>query len=219
MSQSQPNALIAEEREIVTKAEQTRRTRALIIETGIRCLAEYGFTQTSMHLISKEAGISRGPLNYHFEDKNDLMGAIAEALPLGAGPEIISRLRATQTARDRLTVILDLAIEQHRGMHHFAAIELLVAARQDPALAKAIRPHFESSEHQLDLWFCDYLAELDWADETLIAYRTVMVAALRGLALDHVLGDDSKAHSAAMAMFKAIFLHVASLAPDLRANP
>jgi AcrR family transcriptional regulator len=190
----------------LSKSEQTRRTRALIIETGIRCLAAYGFTQTSMHLISKEAGISRGPMNYHFADKNDLMGAIAEALPLGAGQDVLAKLRAVTGVEARLATIIDLAIEQHLGMHHFAAIELLVAARQDPALAQAIRPHFEVAENQLDFWFCDYMAELNWANETLISFRTVMVAALRGLALDHVLQADSDAHKAALLMFRRIFL-------------
>jgi len=197
----------SDDREVISKAEQTRRTRALIIETGIQCLSRFGFTQTSMHLISKEAGISRGPLSYHFKDKNDLMGAIAEALPLGAGPEILSRLRAAKDVKARLTAILDLAIDQHRGMHHFAAIELLVAARQDTALAEAIRPHFETGEHQLDMWFCDYMAETNWTDETLVAYRTVMVAALRGLALDHVLQADNVAHKSALEMFRAVFLN------------
>jgi AcrR family transcriptional regulator len=196
----------------LSKSEQTRRTRALIIETGIRCLAAYGFTQTSMHLISKEAGISRGPMNYHFADKNDLMGAIAEALPLGAGQDVLSRLRAVTGVEARLAAIIDLAIEQHRGMHHFAAIELLVAARQDPALAQAIGPHFEVAENQLDRWFCDYMAELNWVKSTLVAFRTVMVAALRGLALDHVLQADSEAHKAALSMFRHMFLgHIAKV--------
>ena len=196
----------------LSKSEQTRRTRALIIETGIRCLASYGFTQTSMHLISKEAGISRGPMNYHFADKNDLMGAIAEALPLGAGQDVLARLRAVTAVEARLAAIIDLAIEQHRGMHHFAAIELLVAARQDPALAQAIGPHFEVAENQLDRWFCDYMAELNWAKSTLVAFRTVMVAALRGLALDHVLQADSEAHKAALSMFRHMFLgHIAKV--------
>jgi AcrR family transcriptional regulator len=160
-----------------------------------------------MHLISKEAGISRGPMNYHFADKNDLMGAIAEALPLGAGQDVLARLRAVTGVEARLAAIIDLAIEQHRGMHHFAAIELLVAARQDPALAQAIGPHFEVAENQLDQWFCDYVAELNWASEALVSYRTVMVAALRGLALDHVLQADSDAHKAALSMFRRIFLN------------
>ena len=213
MSQTAPADLNTDDREIVTKAEQTRRTRALIIDTGIQCLADYGYNQTSMHLISKQAGISRGPLSYHFRDKNDLMGAIAGALPIGARQDVYARLNKVTQVHARLELILTLAIEQHLGTHHFVAVELLVAARQDAELANAIRPHFEIGEHQLDDWFCEYLANLGWAQEHLVAYRTVMVAALRGLALDHVLRSDSQSHAAALSMFKAIFQLGGSLKP------
>ena len=196
-------------REPVTKAEQSRRTRALIIETGIRCLAALGYAQTSMHLIAKEAGISRGPLHYHFADKNDLMGAIAGALPNGATAEVIGRLQSATSPAGRIATLLDIAVDQHLGIHHFAAIELLVAARQDPALAAAIGPHFMAAEARLDRWFCEFMADAAWDDSALIAYRTVMVAALRGLALDHVLQADAEAHGRALEMFKQIFLKTA----------
>jgi len=49
--------------QIAPKAEQARRTRALVVETGIRGLATHGFASTTMLLISREAGISRGPLH------------------------------------------------------------------------------------------------------------------------------------------------------------
>ncbi|MFM9598071.1 TetR/AcrR family transcriptional regulator, partial [Streptomyces scabiei] len=54
------------------KAEQARRTRELIIQTGIRCLASAGFANTTMLSIAREANISRGPLHYHFADRNAL---------------------------------------------------------------------------------------------------------------------------------------------------
>ena len=193
-------------REPVTKAEQTRRTRALIIETGIACLASLGYAQTSMQLIAKEAGISRGPLHYHFADKNDLMGAIASALPNGASGDILRRLNAASGPAGRLATLVDIAIDQHLGTHHFAAVELLVAARQDPALAAAIAPHFIAAESGLDRWFCDFMAASGWDDDDLVAFRSVMVAGLRGLALDHVLQADAAAHARALAMFRRMLL-------------
>jgi AcrR family transcriptional regulator len=203
---AQPTARQTLAREPVTKAEQTRRTRALIIETGIRCLASLGYAQTSMQLIAKEAGISRGPLHYHFADKNDLMGAIASALPNGASAELLKRLNAARGPGERLATLVDVAIDQHLGVHHFAAIELLVAARQDTALAAAIAPHFIAAETGLDHWFCGFMDQSGWDDEDLVAFRCVMVAALRGLALDHVLQADAAAHARALGMFRRLVL-------------
>jgi AcrR family transcriptional regulator len=193
-------------RDVVPKAEQARRTRRLIVETGIRCLAEYGFASTTMLLISREAGISRGPLHYHFADRNALMAEIAEALPRGVSAEVRARLAAPKTIEARLEVLLDVALEEHLGPHHFAAMELLLAARNDVELSAAIRPHFMKSEAEIDLWWADYFGMLRWPKDRLIAFRHVTVACLRGLALDHLLQGDAAAHGDALAVFREMFL-------------
>lgn len=204
----------AKPRAIVPKAEQARRTRALIVQTGIRCLAEHGFANTTMLLIAREAGISRGPLHYHFADRNALMAAIAEALPRGLSSGLLKRLAAPTTVEARLETLVDVALEQHLGQHHFAAMELLLAARNDPALSAAIRPHFLESELAIDGWWIDYLAMLQWPAERLVAFRHVTVACLRGLALDHLLQGDAAAHTDALALFREMFLLLGRSRPD-----
>jgi AcrR family transcriptional regulator len=188
------------------KAEQTRRTRELIVETGIRCLAQAGYANTTMMLISKEAGISRGPLHYHFADRHALMAAIAEALPHGVTDAMIRRFSAATTIGGRLDAIVDVALEQHFGQHHFAAMELLLAARNDAELSAAIRPHFLASEAVIDAWWIEYLALLRWPRSKLVAFRHVSVACLRGLALDQLLQGDDEAHRDALGLFREMFL-------------
>jgi AcrR family transcriptional regulator len=195
-------------RDIVPKAEQARRTRALIVQTGIRCLATYGFATTTMLLIAREAGISRGPLHYHFADRNDLMAAIAEALPRGVSTALRERLSAPRTLDERLQTLVDVALEEHLGPHHFAAMELLLAARNDPDLLAAIQPHFLASEIAVDDWWTEYFALLRWPAARLVAFRHVTVACLRGLALDHLLQGDAAAHGEALALFREMFLMV-----------
>ena len=191
---------------VIPRAEQARRTRALIVETGIRCLASHGFANTTMLLISREAGISRGPLHYHFADRNELMGAIAEALPSGVSKKLMKRLMDRKTLEDRIETVIDIALDEHLGPHHFAAMELLLAARNDPELAKAIQPFFLESETLSDEWWTDYFAMLHWSPERLVAFRHVAVACLRGLALDYLLHGDAKAHSKALELFREMFM-------------
>lgn len=194
------------QRRVVPKAEQARRTRKLIVETGIRCLATYGFAGTNMLLIAREAGISRGPLHYHFADRNELMAAIAKALPRGVSATLLKRLRAAQTIDSRLQTLVDIALEEHLGPHHFAAMELLLAARNDPELSVAIQPYFLESETASDEWWTEYFGMLQWPPERLIAFRHVSVACLRGLALDHLLHGDAAAHGNALALFREMFM-------------
>ena len=191
---------------VIPRAEQARRTRALIVETGIRCLASHGFANTTMLLISREAGISRGPLHYHFADRNELMGAIAEALPSGVSKKLMKRLMDRKTLEDRIETVIDIALDEHLGPHHFAAMELLLAARNDPELAKAIQPFFLESETLSDDWWTDYFAMLHWSPERLVAFRHVAVACLRGLALNYLLHGDAKAHSKALELFRKMFM-------------
>ena len=192
------------------KAEQTRRTRALIVETGIACLASAGYANTTMLLISQKAGISRGPLHYHFADRNALMAAIAEALPLTVDDGVVEQIEAARTIKERLALVIDIALDQHRGPHHFAAMELLLAARNDSQLAAAIGPHFNASEQRFDQWWVDYFGSLGWSDTDLLAFRHVAVAALRGLAIDHALQADAEAHDTALQMFRQMFMNFAA---------
>ena len=190
----------------VPKAEQSRRTRELLVQTGIRCLAEYGYSQTTLLLIANEAGVSRGPRHYHFRDKNDLMADIAAALPRRVTPEIRARLEWLTDPHERFAAVIDVALEGHTGHHHFAAMELLMAARNDPELAAAIGPHLDEAEAATDSWWMEYMAGLDLPADELLALRHVAVACLRGLALDHILHQDRAAHARAGEMFRAIFI-------------
>lgn len=196
-------------RKVVPKAEQARRTRALIVETGMRCIAEQGFANTTMLSIAREAGLSRGPMHYHFADRNELMAAIAEALPRGMSRELLDRLRAPKTLEERLQTLVQVALEEHLGPHHFVAMELLLAARKDPELLTAIRPHFLASELEIDEWWTHYFALLRWPVERLVAFRHVSVACLRGLALDHLLQGDAEAHNNALELFRDMFMAIA----------
>ena len=190
----------------ISKAEQSTRTRALIVETGIKCLARYGYANTSLHLIAQQAGLSRGPVHYHFTDKNDLMGAIAEALPQQAPEKTRKRLAEASTPEERMKALVEISVEQHLGDHHFVAIELLIAARQDPDLAASVMPHFSTGEDAIDKWFVNYAEGLGWDAERLITFRIVLVAALRGLAIDNVQREGSGVHSAAAEMLKDMVL-------------
>ncbi len=184
-------------RATTTKAEQSRRTRELIVKTGMKCIAKYGYVGTSMNLISKEAKISRGPLHYHFSSKYELMGAIAEALPRQASRKTIRRLEGAASIDERLSVFIDIAIEQHLDDHHLIAIDLLSVARRDKELASAVLPHFTESEHLVDAWWLEYARELGWSDDKMRSFRTVFLAALRGLALDYSAQIDRVAHAKA----------------------
>ncbi len=47
-------------------------TKELIMDTAWKHFSMYGYTDTNLERICKDAGITRGPLYYYFKDKEDL---------------------------------------------------------------------------------------------------------------------------------------------------
>ncbi|MEM7663773.1 MAG: TetR/AcrR family transcriptional regulator [Pseudomonadota bacterium] len=62
-----------------TNEERTAESRRKLIEVGRKLFGEYGFAGTSTPMIAQAAGVSRGSLYHHFEDKADLFHAVVEA--------------------------------------------------------------------------------------------------------------------------------------------
>ena len=62
-----------------TNEERTAAARSNLIETGRQLFGTHGFAATSTPMIANAAGVSRGALYHHFEDKADLFRAVVEA--------------------------------------------------------------------------------------------------------------------------------------------
>src|SRR5205085_3020402 len=59
--------------------DPTLDRRQQIMRAAMVCFAKHGFHQTSMHDISAEAGISVGLIYRYFENKDDVITAMADA--------------------------------------------------------------------------------------------------------------------------------------------
>ena len=60
--------------------------RAYILEKSLQCLAEYGYTHTTLDLIAEKVNVSKGTISYYFKNKE---GLIAESLDF-AGNRILA---------------------------------------------------------------------------------------------------------------------------------
>ena len=91
------------------KQDRSRVTRSHLLEVTVECLAELGWSATTMSVVAQRAGVSRGAMQHHFPTREDLITAALEVmfdarmdqarkestdLPVGAGrtEAIISRL-------------------------------------------------------------------------------------------------------------------------------
>jgi len=58
--------------------QEAQATRSHILDTAERVFEERGVSGTSLHEIAKAAGLTRGAIYWHFEDKADLFNAMME---------------------------------------------------------------------------------------------------------------------------------------------
>lgn len=107
-----------------TQAERTTATRGALVAAGRALFTERSYAQVSAEEIVAAAGVTRGALYHHFEDKKGLFAAVFEAIE----EETITRLAAAGGeggALDRIRAgtraWLDLCREPE--VHRIALIE------------------------------------------------------------------------------------------------
>jgi len=171
--------------------DRSRATRQRLLEAAVECLAELGWTGTTVAVVAERAGVSRGAAQHHFPTREDLFTASIEYMATVRADEIRRETVRLPQAASHTEAVVDLIVRLYTGPVFRAALHVWVAASSDPALRSQIAP-LESTlarrAHQLAI-------ELLGADESVPGVRETVQATLdlaRGLALADLLTDDSK---------------------------
>ncbi|MEM1286462.1 MAG: TetR/AcrR family transcriptional regulator [Pseudomonadota bacterium] len=109
----------------IPNADRTRTTRAALIAAARRLFIEQGYADTGTPQIVKEAGVTRGALYHHFEDKAALFEAVLDAEAEAIATVIEARTNTDMAALDALTIggeaYLDAMMEPGRA--HLLLVE------------------------------------------------------------------------------------------------
>jgi AcrR family transcriptional regulator len=126
------------------QARKSQATQRVIINTTIRCLAKYGYHETTYIRISEVSGVSRGTMRHHFPSRADIIKATIEYLHkkrLAAFRKVSDNLPAEQS-RSEASIE---ALWQHVNHPAFMVfIDLALVARKDRELAAIFRPAQET---------------------------------------------------------------------------
>jgi len=92
--------------------EDAEKTRQTVLEAALTLFSRDGYSLTTLSRIAKEAGCSRGPIYWHFENKDDLYEAVLaySQEPLESLVEECSQMRETPVEA------MDWFIEQWLGL-------------------------------------------------------------------------------------------------------
>jgi AcrR family transcriptional regulator len=114
-----------------TQPERTALMRARLLDAAVESLVELGYAKSSTQEIARRAGVSRGAQLHHFPTKESLVVAAIEHLVQKRLEELVAADREAG---------LDILLDAFSGPLFYAALELWVAARTDPALHAAMVP-------------------------------------------------------------------------------
>lgn len=120
------------------QAEKGAILRAQVLDAAIDCLAEMPYSEISMGVIAKRAGVSRGGMQYHFPTRLDVLGATVEHLHHERLEIFRNDLTGMNSDADAIDHIID-SHWRHLNEREFRAYqELILVARSEPELAELL---------------------------------------------------------------------------------
>jgi AcrR family transcriptional regulator len=172
--------------------DRSRATRARLLESAITCLAELGWSASTVAVVAEHAGVSRGAAQHHFPTRESLFMAALEHVTHERGEQLRRQLAERPDLDTR--AIVDLVFELFTGTFFRAALMLWVAAAAEPQLREQIVP----LEARIGREVHRVVVELLGVDEQLPGVRETVQATLdlaRGLGLANLLTDDTQRRS------------------------
>ena len=170
--------------------DRSRATRQRLLAAAVACLAELGWTGTTVAVVAERAGVSRGAAQHHFPTREDLVTGAIEYMSEVRAAEIAGAQPALPTGPQRTEAVLCVLADLYGGPLFRAALQLWVAAATDEALRAQVAP----LEARLGREAHGMAVELLGVDESRPGVREMMQATLdlaRGLGLAALLRDDS----------------------------
>ena len=119
-----------------SQEERSSQMRLRLLDATIECLVEYGYAGTTSPRIAEKSGVTRGAQAHHFGSKNELVIAAVNHLAAKRAETVIRELGQIKAGPDPLGQVLELLWDIHNGPIFDATVELWVASRTDPELAR-----------------------------------------------------------------------------------
>jgi AcrR family transcriptional regulator len=118
-------------------SSRSERTRQAIVAAAGRLWQQKGLHAAGLEEIAAAAGVTRRTIYLHFGSKAALLFAVADEAERAAGlPELLTRLRETQTPEEIFERLADIQV-QYMPLN-YESIRLVHAARRDEPAADEV---------------------------------------------------------------------------------
>lgn len=186
-----------------TQAERSHETRKKVCKATLQALVDVGYEQISTTLIAQKAQVSRGALTHQFPTRNDMLVAAFEGLvgewregyPFGLDPA-----RQRLSVDDLIDALWDNIFSDDR---YIAAMELMLAARQDNDLGHALRDILVSWIRKRDRITVQLVGGNPDNDEAELKVQ-LHLSVLRGIAMHQSFDSDPRTARKLIELWKQI---------------
>ncbi len=169
------------------RSQQQRRetTRRHLLDAAIDCIHDMGLAGAIVSVIADRAGVTRGAVQHHFGNRNDLVLALIEEI----GEKLFvesDKVLATRPIKDRVAVICEQYWETINSRHSVASIHLHLGTMHDADLHPRIYDAMRKAERRLDNQWLDLFKDRKLPAARVIAARHLVLATMRGLVLRQI---------------------------------
>lgn len=189
------------------------RRRAQLVRAALDVASRQGIEATTVRAVAAEAGVSLGVVHYCFEDKDELLREVGEAITAQNVEQLDVRLSPPPDARaaigEALGGVWDV-IRAHRGAQLFG-VELVTSCLRHPELRGVATSQLEDTLLAAEeaLARAARATAVEWTVPVRQVAR-LCVAAVNGVALAWLVdGDDAAADAALVSFADHITTHAA----------
>jgi AcrR family transcriptional regulator len=182
-----------------SQEERSNATQVQILQATTEILFTEGYAAATTQRIASRAGVSRGAMLHHFPTKVDLMLAVVRSAHEADTAYLREHLEKLELPLNRFAALPQLTWKVLSGPSGIAVLEIMMASRSDPDLARSLEPlqtQIESESQQR-------VAELMRSAGIRVNARSrelvvLVVAAIRGLSIQAMFRKGSRDTPAAL---------------------
>ena len=188
-----------------SQEERSSATKAVILKAATEVLFSGGYAAATVQSVAAQAGVSRGAMLHHFPSKVDLLGAVVTAAHEADLAYLRKHLGLIASPVDRIKALPRLTWHILSGSSGVAVLEVMMASRSDPALARLLEPLQSGIEAESQERLGQMMREAGMrVNAEAFELIRVIVAAIRGLVIEMMFRRSGPEAPAALHVFETL---------------
>jgi AcrR family transcriptional regulator len=192
------------------KDSQSEQSRAAILTAAMNLISKHGFSGTTVDKIAAEAGLSKGSIFWHFENKDNLFRAVIETIRGALFEGLQKGMRNDLTTREKVVLLLDNyagLIETDCTRCIDLTVLIIEMVETNPDMAEDLRDLFAELAETLTVYLDEGKTSRevpDSLDSRMTAYT--VVGNLQGMTVQYYLNRNRLEYNRLMDAYKGLIL-------------